>query len=379
MIKVVTARSRRHYQQLLESYCLIFVAKGTAIMTIGERQYRLSKENIYLCSPQESLGFKIHLESNASVYLMNFDVIYKNHPLHVAKNECLFVQRIDGIVEKVPLAFTEEIANLCGRLFSLSESSLIEDQLMLQAQFYMLIHAIVGNQLLASKDQQKMLEKTKDHMQFHFRESIQIKDLAKMMNISSKYYMELFRKRYGMSAIQYLTKVRIEASKWLLIKGGKTLREIASEVGYKDEFYFSRRFKQELGVSPSVFMKSREKKIAVLDSTFFGLLAPLHFIPAVAPIHPTWRFYYYKLFGEHVPIQLSIGRNEAIVNENIELLLHENTTYDFIFCLDNVKEEQLTKLQKLGNVYRIPTEDSFLKECEGQSPASRLEMNVGWR
>lgn len=100
-------------------------------------------------------------------------------------------------------------------------------------------------------------------------------------------------------------------------------------------------------------MKSRRKKIAVLDSSFFGLLAPLHYMPVAAPLHPTWRFYYYQLFGEHVSVQLSIGRTPAILNANIELLLQQNTQYDFIFCLDHVNDEQLAKLQKIGNVYQL--------------------------
>lgn len=161
--------------------------------------------------------------------------------------------------EAINLEQTDEIIRLCNSLLSLAESPIEEDILLSQAHFYLLLHTIIQHRKTPNRDLQHMLEKTKQHMEYHFREAIQVKDLAQMMNISAKYYMELFRKQFGISAIQYLMNVRIEASKWLLIKGGKTLREIASEVGYKDEFYFSRRFKQQMGMSPSLFMKSRRK------------------------------------------------------------------------------------------------------------------------
>lgn len=48
-----------------------------------------------------------------------------------------------------------------------------------------------------------------------------------------------------------------------------------------------------------------------------------------------------------------MGRTPAVLNENIALLLQENLQYDYIFCLDNVTDEQLTILQKRGHVYRL--------------------------
>ncbi|MCG7337194.1 helix-turn-helix domain-containing protein [Sporosarcina sp. ACRSM] len=347
-IKVLTNLSKRTYQKRHDSYCLIFAAKGTGNLTIIDHTYKLQKEQIYICPPQESITVKLDRENTTTVYLILFDSIYK-HQVHLEQNHSILAKR----VEEIQVKLTEEIANLTSSIYALSKSPIPENKLIIQAQFYMLIHALITTQVPATRDQQKMLEKTKHYMQVHFREQIQIKDLAKMMHISPKYYMELFRKRYGISAIQYLSEIRIEASKNLLLSGGKTLKEIAKKTGYKDEFYFSRRFKEVIGIPPSLFMKRRMKKIAVLDSSFFGILFPLHFIPSAAPIHPTWRFYYFKLFGDRVPVQLSIGRSPTILNDNIELLLQQNTKYDLILCLDNVNEKQLTKLKSLGHVHQL--------------------------
>jgi ABC-type Fe3+-hydroxamate transport system substrate-binding protein len=343
-IKILSSKAKRHYQQSLESHCLLFTTKGTAHLTLGDHQYRLPKNGVYLCSAESARLLKVDLEKLTTVYLVTFNALSQSAKRWETKND-------RG--EAINLEQTEEIIRLCNSLLSLVESPIEEDILLSQAHFYLLLHTIIQHRKTPNRDLQHMLEKTKQHMEYHFREAIQVKDLAQMMNISAKYYMELFRKQFGISAIQYLMNVRIEASKWLLIKGGKTLREIASEVGYKDEFYFSRRFKQQMGMSPSLFMKSRRKNIAVLDSSFFGLLAPLHYIPIAAPLHPTWRYYYYKTFGNHVPVQLAVGRTPAVLNENIAVLLQENPQYDYIFCLDNVTDEQLTVLQKGGHVYRL--------------------------
>ncbi len=270
-IKILSSKTKRHYQQRLESHCLLFTTKGTANLAFGNHQHRLLKDSVYLCPAQSELILKVDLEKLTTVYLITFNAL----PQMEAKTD-------RG--EEINLEQTEEIIRLCNSLMALVESPIKEDILLSQAHFYLLLHTITQHRKTSNRDLQHMLEKTKQHMEYHFQEAIQVKDLAQMMNISAKYYMELFRKQFGISAIQYLMNIRMEASKWLLIKGGKTLREIASEVGYKDEFYFSRRFKQQMGMSPSLFMKSRRKNIAVLDSSFFGLLAPLHYIPIAAPL-----------------------------------------------------------------------------------------------
>lgn len=258
-IEVLNSKLKRYEQQNLESNYILLVTKGEVNVTKDDKQYYLTKNSMYICSKQKHLALQIDLENVVTAYLIRFD-------MHEKEQNIIPVKEAG---EKIYLAQTGEIIELCNRLVWLSKSPIKEDQLLGQANFYMLLHAIVKNRISSDKNLLGMLEKTKQHIQYHFHESIQVKDLAQMMNISSKYYMELFRKQFGLSATQYLTKVRIEASKWLLIKENKTLREIASEVGYKDEFYFSRRFKQEVGVSPSLFMKSRRKNIVVLDSSFW--------------------------------------------------------------------------------------------------------------
>ncbi len=347
-INVLNSKFKRYYQQNLGSNCILFVSKGEAIVTLGDVEYILSKNSMYICPSKTSLELKIAVENSVTAYVIQFEITE-----NTTQSDTFINLHIEEMGGKLNLRSTYEVIELCNKLVELSKSPIKEDKLLEQAYFYMLLYAISKNRISSDQDLSSMLEKTKQHIQYHFSEPIQVKDLAQMMNISSKYYMELFRKQFAMSATQYLTQVRIEASKWLLIKEHKTLREIASEVGYKDEFYFSRRFKQEVGISPSVFMKSRRKNIAVLDSSFFGLLAPLHYIPVAAPLHPTWRSYYYKEFGDYVATHLVVGRTPAILNENIMLLQQKNKKYDVILCLDNLNAEQLTLLQGLGHVYQL--------------------------
>jgi AraC-like DNA-binding protein len=70
---------------------------------------------------------------------------------------------------------------------------------------------------------------------------------------------EAFRKRFtrlqGCSPSQYRFQLQVEQASLLLRSGGMGLKQIASRLGFHDEFHFSKRFKAATGLSPSDFRK----------------------------------------------------------------------------------------------------------------------------
>ncbi|MDQ0493618.1 AraC-like DNA-binding protein [Paenibacillus brasilensis] len=78
-----------------------------------------------------------------------------------------------------------------------------------------------------------------------------------------------------------MSRLRVHRAKELLISGSDTLREIALKVGYKDEFYLSRRFKQYTGASPSSYSRRSFQLVAVLLTPYSSHLLLLGLEPAV--------------------------------------------------------------------------------------------------
>ncbi|MHA6480630.1 helix-turn-helix domain-containing protein [Paenibacillus sp. strain BS8-2] len=222
-----------------------------------------------------------------------------------------------------------------------------------QAYFHELLHYANTAIPHAEDGLLTSLELSRRYIQNEYAERITIATLAGSIRISPKYYMELFSKHYGIGAIQYLNQIRIEAAKRLLMRGGRRLREIALACGFQDEFYFSRRFKQETGVSPSHFIHNRSRVIVVLDSAFLGFLAPLHFLPYAAPSHPIWRSYYDELIGNELMLRLSIGRSPSIIHNNVHTLLREGRQYDIIFYPADQLHQDVQLLESAGTLVSI--------------------------
>lgn len=90
----------------------------------------------------------------------------------------------------------------------------------------------------------------------HYQEPLTLEGLAQMAGLSVSHYSRLFKKYIGYSPIDYLTHLRVDRAKELLVLSDYRLKSIASSVGYTDEFYFSRIFKKVTGVSPREYAKN---------------------------------------------------------------------------------------------------------------------------
>ncbi|WP_342561669.1 helix-turn-helix domain-containing protein [Paenibacillus sp. FSL R7-0345] len=143
-------------------------------------------------------------------------------------------------------------------------------------------------------------------MASHFHEPLSIEQLAGVAGFRPKYFSELFKKTYGQSPMNYLTDLRISRAKQYLQESGYLLREIAHKVGYSDEFYFSRKFKKEIGVPPSAFVRRQKRRIAACSAAATGQLLALDIIPAAAPLDAKWTHYYYNKYYSLIETHLRV-------------------------------------------------------------------------
>ena len=85
----------------------------------------------------------------------------------------------------------------------------------------------------------------------NLKESLTRQTLADAFSLSPEHVNLLFRRELGMTPSSVINRERIMLAYRLLHEQGYTVKEAAFAVGFSDPFYFSRVFKQILGVSPS--------------------------------------------------------------------------------------------------------------------------------
>ena len=82
------------------------------------------------------------------------------------------------------------------------------------------------------------------------REDISLNTVAARVNISPSYFSSIFSQEMGVTFVEYLTSVRMERAKELLMCSNMKTTEIGYEVGYKDSHYFGYLFKKTVGCTP---------------------------------------------------------------------------------------------------------------------------------
>ncbi len=92
-----------------------------------------------------------------------------------------------------------------------------------------------------------------------YANKIVIGDIAKRYRISSSHMSSTFKKITGLSISSYLSNIRIEEAKKLLVNSRLRINEVSRRVGIDDELYFSRIFRKATGLSPKQYRQENSK------------------------------------------------------------------------------------------------------------------------
>ena len=101
----------------------------------------------------------------------------------------------------------------------------------------------------------KLLEEAIQYIRENYHEKLSLENVAEKIYISPYYLSHLFKEELGITFLEYLTRIRMEEAKKLLMDRSLTILDISLRIGYDDPGYFSKVFKKNIGVSPSQYRK----------------------------------------------------------------------------------------------------------------------------
>ena len=121
--------------------------------------------------------------------------------------------------------------------------------------------SIVSNQLLVARVNAEpvAISRAKEFIQAHQGEEISLTDVAHAVNTSSFYFCKLFKKVTGLNFTDYLSRIRIEKAKSLLLNPNLRISEAAYEAGFQSLTHFNRVFKKVTGTSPTQYRERLPK------------------------------------------------------------------------------------------------------------------------
>ena len=93
------------------------------------------------------------------------------------------------------------------------------------------------------------------YLQEHLSEDISLSVLAEEFHLSAQYISQLFKSEIGVNFLAYLTNIRMERAKKLLLSTALSIGEISEQLGFGDYRVFTKVFKKSEGVTPSQYRR----------------------------------------------------------------------------------------------------------------------------
>lgn len=100
------------------------------------------------------------------------------------------------------------------------------------------------------------LEQVQAYMREHIDQQMTLESLAARANLSKYHFSKRYKKLTGYSPIKHFLNMKMEYACRLLDSSDKSVQEVAGAVGYDDPLYFSRLFRQTIGLSPRDYRAS---------------------------------------------------------------------------------------------------------------------------
>ncbi|SDY11102.1 two-component system, response regulator YesN [Evansella caseinilytica] len=154
---------------------------------------------------------------------------------------------------------------LIKRFPSIDNSQFIQDSFLLSKKSTTLydlkdilnnwVDAVVKKIKAAADSNQSMdqLETAKKWIEEHIGKRITIEKIARAVYMNPTYFCEQFKAETGETVLDYVTRVRLQKAKELLLTGNFKVYEVAEQVGYSDPKYFSKLYKKYYGKLPSAY------------------------------------------------------------------------------------------------------------------------------
>jgi len=109
----------------------------------------------------------------------------------------------------------------------------------------------------------KQITPTINYIDANYDKTVTLDEIARASHLSPSRLAHVFKEQMGITIIDYLTSVRIERAKQLLLATEQSCTEICFQIGYNNQSYFTRTFKDLVGMPPRDFRRKNKRRARI--------------------------------------------------------------------------------------------------------------------
>ncbi|GBF74811.1 hypothetical protein PA598K_03179 [Paenibacillus sp. 598K] len=346
--------SWRLQTQFLEQQVLLCITSGHGTLTLDGRYIELRPGTVYACGAGQLAEATVQAMDERGCYAIHYD-------RYTAAGDPARLILHPGVDTNIPGELTAEsplrLAMLCAEIHRLWQAGTDLDRFGAQTRFQEMVYQLLLHARAPVSDEQAALDAARMYIERHYREKITIDDLAGVARMSARHLMRRFKQRYGCSAMDYLTIYRIqEAQKLMRIEPPPPLKEVGSQVGYQDDIYFRRKFRQIVGIAPAAYVRNSRRRVVACHPQAIGILLALQTIPCAAPASHPWTSYYRRKYATDRVMPLSDLPGERLAQ------LQASGADAILATGGRLSEAELAELRSIAAVCEIPWQGQDWRE-----------------
>jgi len=245
---------------------LYIVKNGSATLHTSVGSVRMSPHHLYFipafttfsceCSNYLNLGYIHFYEEGVSILEQyDFPVEIEVGDLEISLfDRLLAINPGRHLVDSDPAVYNSE-ASLLHNIAVQTRQTLhlrVESQGILQQ----LIARFLGHSTDKVPLDDSRIENSIDFIRKNINTNIKTSALAERCYLSTDHFIRMFKKRFGETPTQYITRKKIERAQLMMMVNNMTVKDIAFSLAYDSLSYFNRIFKKTTGMTPTQYQKS---------------------------------------------------------------------------------------------------------------------------
>lgn len=234
-------------------FILIYCVEGKGEIRVGDTLHYLMADNFFIIPPGISHAYHSDGQDPWSIYWIHFSGSKAGLFARIGC-QCIPIERgkTSRISDRIDL-FSEIFRNL-DRGFSIETLEYINLCLnYLLSTFTHICQFRVGKEA----GENDPIALSINYMLENFNRKLRLHEIALQTGLSASYYSALFQNRTGHSPIDYFIQLKIQRACRMLDNSGLLIADVSREIGFDDQFYFSRVFRKVMGMSPVEYRKRR--------------------------------------------------------------------------------------------------------------------------
>lgn len=238
-------KAKEHYRERedgADQYILIYCTEGKGIIEVEDQIYRLEKSDAF-CIPR-NVRHKYYADEKEpwSILWVHFKGDNTNYfPLEERKIVHINSRHSDN-----------RMMVLLNLLFRVLERNYTIGNFIYISQVLSLILSEIyfREKVDESSVQDRHVTMVIRYMYQHLRENLTLEEISEEVQLSKSYLNAVFKAQTGKSPVEFFIHLKMQEACKLLKSTDYYIYEVSSELGYTDQYYFSRIFKKVVGVSP---------------------------------------------------------------------------------------------------------------------------------